>query len=148
MNLYAYLIRYLTALILLWKLSDKVLLIAPSISGQRVVQYLKSGWFQENMHIFLKSSYLSLWWWRVYFILYMSRVHGNNFFISFTRCPSNGENISSHHNYNISYIYGSKRGAYTYGWSSDLFPNLVSVVFAKWCFSTCWSGKLEQFWQK
>ncbi|KAK6118244.1 hypothetical protein DH2020_048030 [Rehmannia glutinosa] len=35
--------EYLTAIILLWKLSDEVLLIAPSISGQRVVQYLKSG---------------------------------------------------------------------------------------------------------
>ncbi|KAL0375395.1 UNVERIFIED_CONTAM: protein DETOXIFICATION 44, chloroplastic [Sesamum radiatum] len=35
--------EYLTALILLWKLSDEVLLIAPSINGQRIVQYLKSG---------------------------------------------------------------------------------------------------------
>ncbi|KAG8377074.1 hypothetical protein BUALT_Bualt09G0130600 [Buddleja alternifolia] len=35
--------EYLTALILLWKLSGEVLLIAPSISGQRVLQYLKSG---------------------------------------------------------------------------------------------------------
>ncbi|KAI3472834.1 hypothetical protein Pfo_029963 [Paulownia fortunei] len=35
--------EYLTALILIWKLSDEVLLIAPSISGQRVFQYLKSG---------------------------------------------------------------------------------------------------------
>ncbi|CAA0836255.1 MATE efflux family protein 2- chloroplastic [Striga hermonthica] len=35
--------EYLTALILLWKLSEEVQLIAPSISGQRVVQYLKSG---------------------------------------------------------------------------------------------------------
>ncbi|XP_042054517.1 protein DETOXIFICATION 44, chloroplastic [Salvia splendens] len=35
--------EYLTALILLWKLSDKLLLVTPSISGQRVAQYLKSG---------------------------------------------------------------------------------------------------------
>ncbi|GER55766.1 MATE efflux family protein [Striga asiatica] len=35
--------KYLTALILLWKLSEEVQLIAPSISGPRVVQYLKSG---------------------------------------------------------------------------------------------------------
>ncbi|KAI3474377.1 hypothetical protein Pfo_029238 [Paulownia fortunei] len=35
--------EYLTALILIWKLNDEVLLIAPSISGQRVFQYLKSG---------------------------------------------------------------------------------------------------------
>lgn len=36
-------IRYLTALILLWKLNDKVLLVSPSIRGQKVAQYLKSG---------------------------------------------------------------------------------------------------------
>ncbi|PIN01754.1 hypothetical protein CDL12_25735 [Handroanthus impetiginosus] len=35
--------EYLTALILLWKLSDEVQLIAPSISGSRVFRYLKSG---------------------------------------------------------------------------------------------------------
>ncbi|GFP92769.1 mate efflux family protein 2 chloroplastic [Phtheirospermum japonicum] len=35
--------EYLTAVILLWKLSDEVQLISPSISGQRVIQYLKSG---------------------------------------------------------------------------------------------------------
>ncbi|XP_047951986.1 protein DETOXIFICATION 44, chloroplastic [Salvia hispanica] len=35
--------EYLTALILLWKLSDKLLLVTPSISGQRVAKYLKSG---------------------------------------------------------------------------------------------------------
>ncbi|KAL3826163.1 hypothetical protein ACJIZ3_022192 [Penstemon smallii] len=35
--------KYLIAFILLWKLSGEVLLIAPSIRGQRIVQYLKSG---------------------------------------------------------------------------------------------------------
>ncbi|KAH6755834.1 MATE efflux family protein [Perilla frutescens var. hirtella] len=35
--------EYLTALILLWKLNDKVLLVSPSISGERVAKYLKSG---------------------------------------------------------------------------------------------------------
>ncbi|CAA3009015.1 DETOXIFICATION 44, chloroplastic [Olea europaea subsp. europaea] len=35
--------EYLTALILLWKLSDKVLFIAPSINGRRIIQYLQSG---------------------------------------------------------------------------------------------------------
>ncbi|KAL7136121.1 hypothetical protein ABFS83_10G008200 [Erythranthe nasuta] len=35
--------EYLTAIILVWKLNDEVLLIAPSIGGKRVVQYLKSG---------------------------------------------------------------------------------------------------------
>ncbi|KAL8526581.1 hypothetical protein ACS0TY_015682 [Phlomoides rotata] len=35
--------EYLTALILLWKLNDEVQLITPSISGQRVFKYLKSG---------------------------------------------------------------------------------------------------------
>lgn len=34
---------YLIAVILLWKLNDEVLLIAPSISGQRIFQYFKSG---------------------------------------------------------------------------------------------------------
>ncbi|KZV18528.1 MATE efflux family protein-like [Dorcoceras hygrometricum] len=35
--------EYFIAVILLWKLNDEVLLIAPSISGQRIIQYLKSG---------------------------------------------------------------------------------------------------------
>ncbi|XP_075486310.1 protein DETOXIFICATION 44, chloroplastic [Primulina tabacum] len=35
--------EYLIAVILLCKLNDEVLLIAPSISGQRIFQYLKSG---------------------------------------------------------------------------------------------------------
>lgn len=47
MNLYVYFVRYLTALILLWKLNDEVLLITPNISGQRVFKYLRSGTFLE-----------------------------------------------------------------------------------------------------
>ncbi|XAR55784.1 hypothetical protein NMG60_11035986 [Bertholletia excelsa] len=35
--------EYLTAFILLWKLSGKVLLVSPDIDGGRVTQYLKSG---------------------------------------------------------------------------------------------------------
>ncbi|XP_073311196.1 protein DETOXIFICATION 44, chloroplastic isoform X2 [Primulina huaijiensis] len=35
--------EYLIAVILLCKLNDEVLLIAPSVSGQRIFQYLKSG---------------------------------------------------------------------------------------------------------
>ncbi|XP_073150602.1 protein DETOXIFICATION 44, chloroplastic isoform X3 [Henckelia pumila] len=35
--------EYLIAVILLWKLNDEVLLTVPSISGQRIFQYLKSG---------------------------------------------------------------------------------------------------------
>ncbi|KAL3654878.1 Protein DETOXIFICATION 44, chloroplastic [Castilleja foliolosa] len=35
--------EYLTAIVLLWKLNDEVQLISPSINGQRVVRYLKSG---------------------------------------------------------------------------------------------------------
>ncbi|KAL2484887.1 MATE efflux family protein 2 [Abeliophyllum distichum] len=35
--------EYLTAIILLWKLSNQVLFIAPSINGGRIIQYLQSG---------------------------------------------------------------------------------------------------------
>ncbi|KAL2509830.1 MATE efflux family protein 2 [Forsythia ovata] len=35
--------EYLTAFILLWKLSNQVLFIAPSINGGRIIQYLQSG---------------------------------------------------------------------------------------------------------
>lgn len=36
-------IRYLIAVILLWKLNSKVLLVSPKIDGGRVFRYLKSG---------------------------------------------------------------------------------------------------------